>query len=147
MVKYMNDICMMAGVLKNKPQEDMAKVQSEIDHITSWANSHNLKLNILKTNGLIKYRGNFMEMCNVSSHIPSVNFLPCVRFLGVILEENLRWKSHVAHVMKKCTQRLYILRRMRIIATKDECLLIYKGLIRSLMEYACPAFIGLAVQD
>ena len=54
LVKYMDNICMIAGVLKNKSQEDIAKAQSEIDNIPSWANSHNLKLNIPKTNGLRK---------------------------------------------------------------------------------------------
>ena len=88
-----------------------------------------------------------MDTCNIEAEISSVKFMSCVRFLGVILEDSLRWKSHVTHVMKKCTQRMYILRRMRMIATSEECLLIYKGLIRSLLEYACPAFIDLSIQD
>ena len=51
MVKYMDDVCMIAGVEKAQAQEDIAKIQTEIDNIALWSNSNNLKLNFTKTNG------------------------------------------------------------------------------------------------
>ena len=147
MVKYMDDICMMAGVRKAHALEDVAKIKSEINNIDKWSTSNRLKLNFSKTNGLIRYRSNFKDICNIELQIPSVKFLSSLRFLGVILDDSFRWTRHVTYIMKKCAQRLYILRRLRMVASREECILIYNGLVRSLMEYACPAFIGLSIQD
>ena len=147
MVKYMDDVCVITGVRKAHPLEDITRIKSEINNILTWSTSNCLKLNISKTNGLIKYKGHFMDKCDIESCIPSVKFVHCLRFLGVILEDSLRWTSHITYILKKSAQRLYILRRMKMVVSKEECILIYNGLIRSLMEYACPAFIGLSVQD
>ena len=147
MVKYMDDICIVSGIRKEYALQDAANLKLEIDNVSDWSKSNNLRLNVSKTNGLIRYRGHFKETCDIESIIPSVQFLPSVRFLGVFLDGNLHWRSHTNHIVRKCAQRMYILRRMKKVVSKEECLLIYKGLIRSLVEYACPAFIGLSVHD
>ena len=64
-----------------------------------------------------------------------------------MLEANLGWRAHVNFIVKKCSQRMYILRRIKSVTTVDEFRLIYFGLIRTLIEYACPAFVGLSSQD
>ena len=147
MVKYMDDICIVTGVRKSYPLQDVDRINFEVDNLLEWSKANHLKLNVSKTNGLVRYRGRFMETCDIESKVSSVHFLPSLRFLGVFLDDNLYWTSHISHVVRKCAQRLYILRRMKAVVPMDECQLIYKGLIRSLMEYACPAFIGLSVRD
>ena len=39
------------------------------------------------------------------------------------------------------------MRRLRPVTTKDEFFKVYCGLIRSLMEYACPAFVSLSPSE
>ena len=52
-------------------------------------------------------------------------------------------------IVKKCAQRIYryILRRLKIATSDKDFFMIYCGLIRSLVEYACPAFIGMSFID
>ena len=42
---------------------------------------------------------------------------------------------------------MYILRRIKHFSTDDEYVMVYNALIRSLIEYACPAFVGLSFND
>jgi hypothetical protein len=147
MVKYVDDISLVAPLRQKDALKDLERIQSEISNIFSWSSTNNLTLNPAKTSGLIYSRGSFKETFNIKSILKDVQFKSSVRFLGVVLDANLRWKNHVNFVAKKCSQRMYILRRVKSVTTNDEFFMIYCGLIRSLIEYACPAFIGLSSSD
>ena len=144
MVKYVDDICLSFGVRKSKALEDINEFGDEISNIVQWSRNNNLSLNLDKTNGLIKYRGGFKVSFDIQPLFPTINFQPTVKFLGVILSESFGWRSHIQFIEKKCAQRMYILRRMRGVTTGEEFVTVYGALIRSLIEYSCPAFIGLS---
>ena len=147
MVKYVDDTCLAVGIRKSHPINDIEFANGEINNIAEWADNFNLELNTAKTTGFIYYRGNFKDVIDVQSFVPAVHFQENVRFLGVIMNENLSWKSHVDLIERKCAQRMYILRRIRSHTTLEEFNSIYHVLVRSLIEYACPAFIGLSKSD
>ena len=54
---------------------------------------------------------------------------------------------YITFIVKKCAQRFYILRRLKSVTSADDFFTIYCCLIRSLIEYACPAFAGLSLTD
>jgi ribonuclease HI len=65
------------------------------------------------------------------------------RYLGVVFDEKLLWNSHIHLVQQKCTKRINFLRCMAGVswgAHPDILILLYKGLIRSVLEYGCVAF-------
>ena len=147
MVKYVDDISIVSHIRKDFVAEDITIVNTEIDHIVRWSENNKLQLNSLKTVGFIYQRGNFRDSHNVQAMIRGVNFQKSVRFLGVFLDDNLRWNTHTSFIEKKCAQRLYILRRLRSLTSDKEFAQIYIALIRSLIEYASPAFIGLSSKN
>ena len=147
MIKYVDDVSLVAPVRKNHVQYDLVKVKSEIDHLSRWSSAHHLTLNVTKTTGLIFSRGRFKVNFCIESFLDNVRFQQSVRFLGIVLHESLGWGAHVNFIEKKCSQRMYILRRLRSVTSKDEFLLIYYCLVRSLLEYACPVFVGLSSTD
>ena len=116
-------------------------------HLEYWSSSNGLALNTSKTTGLVRYWGKFRAKCDIESALPGVNFHKCVRLLGIIFNESLGWRNHVDLIEKKCSQRLYILRRIRSFVTRKEFMDIYNGIIRSLLEYACPVFLGIGSVD
>ncbi|PFX15182.1 Retrovirus-related Pol polyprotein [Stylophora pistillata] len=61
------------------------------------------------------------------------------KLLGVLIQDDLKWRSHILSLTKKATQRLYIIRVLRRndLPPKD-LLSVYTALIRSVLEYACP---------
>ena len=115
--------------------------------IYSLKSASGLTLNTTKTNGLIYSRAKFGEINCIESFFQDVHFKRSLRFLGVILDDNLGWRSHMDLVVKRCSQRLYILRRLKSVTSIEEYFLIYCGIVRTLLEYACPAFVGLSSLD
>ena len=62
------------------------------------------------------------------------------RYLGVILDTGLTWSCHIDHVRKKADQRLGVL---GLLLHKTSGLsirngVLYKQLIRPMMDYECP---------
>ena len=109
MIKYVNDICLVAGIRQDQTLTDINNINAEIRHVSTWSCTNNLRLNEAKTSGFIRYRGHFRNHFNVESMIQSVTFVNRVRFLGVFLDSDLKWNSHINFILKKCSQRMYIL--------------------------------------
>ena len=147
LVKYVDDSSIAVGIRKSDFFEDIQRLNAEVKHVSEWSALFNLTLNAAKTTGFIYYRGNFKDICNLESFICCVDFQSDVRFLGVILSDTLGWKSHVDFIEKKCAQRIYILQRIRSHTTVEQFNIIYNLLVRSLIEYASPAFVGLSKGD
>ena len=142
MVKYVDDVSFVTSFRKTSVSHDLDRAREEIENIVQWSCVNNLTLNASKTSGMIYSRCNFSEIHNLESSFTDVNFMNSVRFLGVILDNNLGWNSHVNFIVKKCAQRLYILRRIRSVTTKEDFFTIYCSIVRNLLEYASPVFVG-----
>ena len=147
MVKYVDDVSLVLGIRRSHVLLDIEQVKSEIEGIRRWASANGMELNAEKTIGMIRYRGCFRDICDVKTLIPNVQFADSVRFLGVFLDSDLAWKSHIRYVERKCAQRLFVLRRMNSVTDEEQFVMIYSALIRTLIEYAAPAFVGLSSED
>ena len=64
-----------------------------------------------------------------------------LKILGVTYQENLSWTTHIDNICKKANQRIYILRKMKNMVTKEQLVEIYNGIILSILEYNGPLFI------
>ena len=63
------------------------------------------------------------------------------KFLGVLLDDNLKWDSHVDAVCAKASIRLHLLKILkRCSLNSDDLLYFYTTVIRPILEYACPAW-------
>ena len=61
------------------------------------------------------------------------------KLLGVVIQDNLKWNSHISSVLKKANKRIYYIRACRKAHLPDEVgLTTYTTKIRPLLEYACP---------
>jgi hypothetical protein len=69
-----------------------------------------------------------------------IEWVDTARYLGVTLDKRLTWSKHIDQVRKKAAQRLRILgpllNRRSSLSIKNGVLL-YKQLIRPVMDYAC----------
>ena len=120
MVKYVDDVSLVAPVRRKNAIDDLNMIQAEIKNITQWSTANNLTLNADKTSGLIFSRDTFKHDHNIESRLNNVSFKQSVRFLGVVLDDNLAWKSHITFIVKKCAQRFYILRRLKSVTSADD---------------------------
>ena len=71
-----------------------------------------------------------------------IEWVDTTRYLGVTLDKGLTWSPHIDQVRKKIAQRMGmlgpLLNRNRDLSIRNGVLL-YKQLIRPMMDYACPA--------
>ena len=58
-----------------------------------------------------------------------------MKFLGIMLEENLNWKAHIHYVEKKISKNLGILYKARYLLNKSYLKLIYFAFIHSYISY------------
>ncbi|KMQ86844.1 type-1 retrotransposable element r1dm, partial [Lasius niger] len=72
--------------------------------------------------------------------------VPCAwtpRFLGIYLDTELNWKAHIANMKNRINPRINVLKAITGIrwgAHPKILLTIYKGLIRSVLDWSCQIF-------
>ena len=65
------------------------------------------------------------------------------KLLGVTISTNLKWNDHTDNIIKKAKKRLcYICRLCKLGASREKLLDQYWLTVRSVMEFAVPAFAG-----
>jgi hypothetical protein len=82
-------------------------------------------------------------MCYLSLNGRFMPMVPNFRYLGVVFDGKLLSGTHVRYIQQKCCKRINFLRSMTGVswgAHSDVMLILYKGLIRSILEYGCIAF-------
>ena len=60
------------------------------------------------------------------------------KLLGVFIDDDLKWSTHVDYIYKKACKRLYSLRRAGVPTTG--MLKVYLSVIRPILEYAGPVW-------
>jgi hypothetical protein len=70
------------------------------------------------------------------------------RYLGVVFDRGLTWNAHTRYVLKRCKTRINFMKSIAGTAWgshPDNMLILYKGLVRSVLEYGCVCFSEMAV--
>ncbi|MEL7309789.1 MAG: hypothetical protein AAGK05_19385, partial [Pseudomonadota bacterium] len=65
------------------------------------------------------------------------------KVLGVTINDNLTWNTHVSKMISKCNQQFFVMRKLKRFILPSELQVIYEGCIRSCLDYACPSFVAL----
>ncbi len=63
-----------------------------------------------------------------------------LKFLGFIINQSFSWNDHIQNICSIASRRMYALRIIKPIISKNNLKLVYDGLIRSILEYGSPAF-------
>ena len=64
-----------------------------------------------------------------------------VKLLGLNISSDLTWNIHINEILKKASKRLYFLLQLkRAKVTRTDLELFYSSCIRSIMDYAVPAY-------
>ena len=71
----------------------------------------------------------------------SVAVVSSYKYLGVIIQDNLKWKEHVEAQTKKANKRMYNVRRLKKLKIDSNILcLFYNAVISSVLVYAIPCW-------
>ena len=138
-IKYVDD----TSVLEIIPRNSISLLNTVASDIHQFAKSHNMRLNPAKCKEM---RINFLHNnnCLINPIILGADVIECVntyKILGVIMDKDLKWNSHVEHITKKACKKLYALRVLRRAGVSQANILkIYLSTVRPVLEYAVPVW-------
>ena len=112
-------------------------VNSERKHIKKWLDANKLALNVDKTNFVIFHSPQKPLYENITikfgkQHVTKANH---VKFLGLLLDENLSWKHHLSELSKKLTRTCGIFFKVRHLLPTDVLVSLYYSLFASFLQY------------
>ena len=115
------------------------KVNEDLKQLNIWFIRNSLSLNIEKTNYIIfRMKNKKVKMDNNTIEIggKEIKCVRNIRFLGVIIDENLDWSSHVKYLLSKLTAGIYSLNMVKNFLPSHIKRMIYLTNIQSHLNYA-----------
>ena len=135
-IKYADDFTICSALLKNSRNAHVSNLHHSF---INWSLTHGLLVNESKCKSLCITRS---KDC-LPVILPNVTVVKELRILGVIFTERLNWSHHCDSIIKSASRRLYVLRVLRNVSTRQELITVYNAIVRSCLEYASPLFVSL----
>ena len=114
-------------------------LQNSAEYLNRWANENNMIFNVKKTKELVfNFRTGEIDFPAVTIGNDVIKRVSEAKILGITIQSDLKWNSHIANTIKKANKRLHLLRlckRAGLLETDLVC--IYVTFIRSVLEYCC----------
>ncbi|KAF7664264.1 hypothetical protein LDENG_00182270 [Lucifuga dentata] len=154
-ILYMNDLSMTLDLFKyilfaddtnlfysGKHLDSMLHtVDREMDKVKNWFDINKLSLNLEKTKFMIFSN----RTVNINAQIKIGNIeierVKETKFLGVIIYDKLRWKSHITHVGSKVSKSIAILYKAKNLLNDNALHILYYSIIAPYINY-CVAIWG-----
>ena len=116
-------------------------VNKELIKINDWFKANKLSLNIKKTNYTLFHKPSAKNMIPIKLPILAINNKPIgrrksIKFLGVILDENITWKDHIKTVENKISKNIGLLYRAKQFLDTNSIKSLYFSYIHSYLNYA-----------
>ena len=115
-------------------------IQYDMQSISYWMRQNRLSLNVSKTKFMLvgsKQRINQAGNVNISLDGEMVESVQTFKYLGIILDQQLHFHSHIDHIVDKTTNRLGLLYKTRVLFDQNTALMLYKSLITPHFDYGC----------
>jgi hypothetical protein len=140
---YADDTAVIAT--SRKPTLLVSYLQSYLNDLQRWLSEWRIPINVSKSTAIIFARAGrrFNQPTPVRLFGEPIEWVDSTRYLGVTLDTRLTWSPHFDQVRKRTAQRMGmlgpLLNRKSNHSVRNGVLL-YKQLIRHMMDYACPAW-------
>ena len=138
-ILYADDTSLTATleiIAHSNPGNIQDSINDELNKLNIWLKVNKLSLNIKKTK--------FMIFCTTNKRTPDLQLhiegTPIERvyefnFLGITLDDKLRWNKHIDKISNKISRNVGILNSMKHILPISTKILIYNSLILSHINY------------
>ena len=133
-IKYADDTVVIGMISEN----DETEYRDSIEYVSNWCAENYLDLNVTKTKEMIT---DFRRKQNVKDPVTingsEVDVVKTYKYLGVTIQEDLKWDSHIDNQLKKCNKRMYHVRCLKKLNIDHKIIvLFYNSVISSLLTYA-----------
>lgn len=119
-------------------EELIKTINTELNKSSNWLKANRLSLNIDKTH--------FMIFSSLQKSLPTINEsveifnspvsrVTSTKFLGIIIDENLTWRSHIAKVESKIAKNIGIINKLKSFLPEKILLNLYYTMIYPYLSY------------
>jgi hypothetical protein len=140
---YADDTTIIAT--SRKPTLLDSYLESYLNDLQRWLSEWRIAINVFKSTTIIFVHAGrrFIQPRPVTLFGEPIQWVNTTRYLGVTLDTRFTWSSHIDQVRKRTAQRMGmlgpLLNRKSDLSVRNGVLL-YKQLIRPMMDCACPAW-------
>jgi len=151
---YINDLpkCLNAGTTPNMFADDTQIATSsddikvisdtlnkDLNNVAIWLSANKLTLNKSKTEYMVIGSKKRLSQVAIDPEISLGDFeikrVVTTKSLGLMIDESLDWSAQVAHISRKVSSGLAILRRLRDEVEFNPLMVIYRGIVQPYFEY------------
>ena len=112
----------------------------QVERINQWFISNKLSLNVSKTKQSFFNKPNkrddillFLPKLNINNS--EIERSECLKFLGVLLDENLCWKEHIKYIESKIAKNIGLLFKAKPYIDRHSLRSLYHSYIHSYINY------------
>lgn len=112
-------------------------LNSELDKISTWMKANKLSVNLKKTNYIL-FRPSQKKIPTSAPVLVDNQIIQLkqrTKFLGIYIDENLTWKTHVNYICSKISKTSGIIYKARYYLTSEAKLSIYYALVYPYITY------------
>ena len=151
---YVNDLPSSSNLLNNMFVDDtnlflehkgitilFSTLNKELQNINEWFTSNKLSLNVKKTKCSIFHKGSRRDdlplvLPKLFINNQVIKRQSSIKFLGILLDENLSWKEHLKLTENKIAKNIGLTYKAKPYLNKESLLALYFSYIHSYIIYA-----------
>lgn len=133
-IKYADDT-IIVGLISDNDESEYREV---IKYVSEWCDQNFLALNVSKTKEMIfdyRKKQNVKEPINIKGS--DVDLCDSYKYLGVTLQNDLKWDKHISGQVKKANKRMYFVRSLKSVHIDSTIIcMFYNSVVSSVLSYA-----------
>ena len=110
------------------------QINEEMVKIYAWVNANKLSLNIDKTNFMLFMPKSFSQ-CTDHIYQTRIQEVKETKFLGVIIDNKLKWSAHIMYISKKISKGIGIILKARKVFNMETLLSLYHTFVYPYLSY------------
>ena len=111
------------------------EINRELDKVNTWLKVNKLSSNVEKTKCMLFHKRRQLNPIQFSINGRDIDVVSHFNYLGIILDENISWKKHVAMITNKLSKITGVLHRLKYIYPQNILETIYKSLFVTHINY------------
>ena len=112
----------------------------ELTRLKSWSDANRLTINIAKTNCLLIPNKDNIPPGSIVLDNQELDIVHCVKFLGVLIDDKLKFGKHIQYICGKISKSIGVLYRVRSLIPASLLKNLYFSIIQPYFLYCLPIF-------
>ena len=113
------------------------QLNQELQMLTDWFRVNKLSLNVAKTNYMLFTYSSQQIDPQIDIHLANSNIkrAMCAKFLGIYIEEKLKWDEHIYNMNNKISKSFFAIRKARHVLSRKHLTTLYYSLVYPYLAY------------